>query len=189
MENVRYRPRRATIEITRAAVLLALLIVWQYLTAPLKLTLLTGSGVNFLLIICILTSGRVPGLCMALVSPVLAKLLNIGPMWELIPFIALGNVALALVWRLIAGEVQAGRALWNAIAAAVAGAVVKFALLYFGIVKIAVPLVLKLQEPQAGVISATFSVPQLFSALIGGTLAVALLPLLKILIKTGDGQK
>ncbi|MDR0937664.1 MAG: hypothetical protein LBM98_13395 [Oscillospiraceae bacterium] len=183
MENVRPRYRRATVDITRAAVLLALLIVWQYVTAPLKLTLLTGSGVNFLLIICVLTSGTAPGLCMALISPVLAKLLNIGPMWELIPFIALGNVTLALVWRLIAGEARAVRAVWKPFVAAILGALVKFAVLFFGIVKIAVPLVLKLPEPQAGAISGTFSVPQLFSALIGGALAIAALPLLKILLK------
>jgi hypothetical protein len=172
-----------TIQITRAAVLLALLVAWQYATAPLKLTLLTGSGVNFITIVCVLSCGYTPGLLMALISPVFAKLLNIGPMWELIPFIAVGNLSLALVWRVITGGAHGKPGAWRLPVAAICAALVKFALLYLGIVKLAVPVILKLAEPQSKVISATFSVPQLFTALIGGALAIAVLPLIRKLTR------
>jgi hypothetical protein len=64
-------------------------------------------------------------------------------------------------------------------AAAVTGAVCKFLTLYVGIVMVAVPLLLNLPEPQAAVISNMFSVPQLFTALIGGGIAVIILPVLE----------
>jgi ABC-type Co2+ transport system permease subunit len=64
-------------------------------------------------------------------------------------------------------------------AAAVSGAVCKFLTLYVGIVLVAVPMLLNLPEKQAAVVSGMFSVPQLFTALIGGGIAVIILPVLE----------
>jgi uncharacterized membrane protein len=159
--------------------LLALLIAWQYVTAPLGLTLFTGSGVNLILACCVMTCGYLPGLLMAIISPFLARLLGIGPSWLLVPFIAAGNLAFVLVWRLASGgKYGAKRDIPRLACTAVAAAAIKFGVLYAGIVKIAVPLIVNPPEKQAAVLTAMFSFPQLFTALIGGALAVALLPVI-----------
>ena len=87
--------------ITRTAVFIALLIVLQMATAPLGNILITGSIVNLLLIISVMTCGLASGLSVAVISPVMAKLLGIGPLWSLIPFIAAGNIVLVLLWHFI----------------------------------------------------------------------------------------
>ncbi len=87
--------------ITRTAILIALLIVMQLVTTPLGTTLVTGSLVNMMLIISVMTGGLASGLTVAAISPVMAKLVGIGPLWELIPFIILGNVTLVLLWHII----------------------------------------------------------------------------------------
>lgn len=165
-----------TVHITRAAVLLALLVAWQYASAPLGITLITGSGVNLILACCAVTCGFAPGLLMALISPFLARMLGIGPTWVFVPFIAAGNLVFALIWRLLSGGKRYTAV--RSVIAAIAAAIVKFAVIYIGIVQIAIPLILKPSEKAAETLSAAFSVPQLISALIGGGLAIAVLPII-----------
>lgn len=157
--------------LTRTGILTALLVILQTATAPLGNTLVTGSLVNCVLIVSVLSCGLPAGLAVALLSPVMAKLVGIGPLWSLIPFIAAGNGVLAAVWHFTAGKsrgnVHAARA-----AAIVAGAAAKFAVLYLGIVRLAVPHLLKLPAPQAAVVSGMFSLPQLVTAVVGGVLAL-----------------
>jgi len=167
--------------ITRTAVFIALLIVSQVATAPLGNQLITGPIVNFILIISVMTCGLASGLSVAAISPVAAKLfLGIGPpFWSLIPFMILGNMVLVTLWHFI-GNRKLGRRYAAHIAALAVAATAKFLVLYLGIVKIAVPvLLLGIPEKQAAGISATFSVTQLFTALIGGVFAVVVLPTLK----------
>ena len=170
--------------ITRTAILIALLIVMQAVTAPMSM-FVTGSIVNLLLIISVMTCGLASGLSVAVVSPVLAKLFGIGPLWSLIPFITLGNISLILVWHFI-GNHKAKNAILPYSIALVSAAVAKFAVLYIGIVLIAVPMILGLPEPQAGVISNMFSIPQLITASIGGAVATVVLPILKSALKKGQ---
>lgn len=165
--------------ISRTAILIALLIVLQAATMPWGNSLLTGSIVNMLLVISVMTCGLASGLCVAVVSPVAAKLFGIGPLWILIPFIAAGNVVLAALWHWIGKRSRNGRRYSVYLAALVTAAVAKFLVLYVGIVKIAVPLFLDLPEKQAEVISNMFSIPQLLTALVGGALALVLFPRLK----------
>ena len=169
--------------IVRTAVLIALLIVAQLATAALGNPLITGSIVNLLLVVSVMTCGIASGLTVAVVSPVLAKLIGIGPLWALIPFIAAGNIVLLLVWYLIGNRNFGGKKYITYVIALVAAAIAKFAVLYLGIAKIAVPVLLKLPEPQATVIGNMFSLPQLFTALIGGALAVIVFPRLEKIIK------
>ena len=61
----------------------------------------------------------------------------------------------------------------------ICAAVGKFLVLYIGIVRIAVPMLLGLPEKQAAVMSNMFSIPQLFTAIAGGALAVIILPILQ----------
>ncbi len=164
--------------ITRTAILIALLIVMQLVTTPLGTTLVTGSLVNMMLIISVMTGGLASGLTVAAISPVMAKLVGIGPLWELIPFIILGNVTLVLLWHII-GNRNMRKQYVPYIMALVVAAAAKFLVLYIGIVLIAVPALLKLPAPQAAAVSGMFSFPQPITALIGGAIANALLPVLK----------
>ena len=163
--------------ITRTAVLTALLVVLQAATAPLGNTLITGSIVNLILIISVMLSGYSSGLAIALISPALAKLFGIGPLWTLIPFVAAGNLVLVSVWHFVGNRPAANRYIVR-IVTLVTAAIAKFATLYLGIVKIAVPVLLSLPDQQAKIISNMFSIPQLITATIGGTIATLVLPTL-----------
>lgn len=174
--------------ITRTAALTALLIIMQAVTAPFGNTLVTGSIVNLILIISVMTCGMSTGITVAMISPICAKFLNIGPsFWSLIPFIIVGNIVLVLLWNLI-GNIKTTKFNLSYIIALVVAAVAKFLVLYVGIVKIAIPVFLNLPEKKAMVVSNMFSIPQLITALIGGILAIIILPVLKRAINTQKGM-
>lgn len=167
-----------TLWITYTAALIALLVVIQAVTAGFGNTIVTGTLVNAVLIIAVMTGGFWPGAVVALVSPVMAKLTGIGPLWSLIPFIAAGNLALVIVWHFLSRRSGIPRYVGRA-GALIGAAAAKFLVLYLGIVKVAVPFLLKLPEPQAGVISGMFSVPQFVTALLGGIVALPVLAAVK----------
>ena len=144
--------------ITRTAVLIALLVVLQAATIPLGNNFITGSIVNLMLIISVMTCGIATGLTVAVISPVMPTLLGFGPVWPLIPFIAAGNIVLVSLWHII-GNRKSRFKFASHIAALIAGAFVKFLVLYFGIVQIAIPFILGL--PKQSVLSYLFSFPQL----------------------------
>lgn len=169
-------PKHRIFWMTRTAILIVLLIVLQAATTPMGNPLITGSIVNLLLILSVMTCGLSSGLCVAAVSPVIAKLFGIGPLWALIPLIAAGNVVLVVLWHWI-GNQSIGEKKYTAyLIALAAAAATKSLVLYVGIVKIAIPLFLGLPEKQTAVISQMFSLPQLITALVGGALALVLFP-------------
>lgn len=158
---------------TRTAALLALLIALQAATKPLG-QLVTGSCVNLVLGVAALFGGIWCGAAVALLSPLFAFLLGIGPaLPQLVPMIAAGNAVLILLLRLPGRDAAAKR--WLAVLMAAAG---KFLALYLLIVKLALPL-LNLPEKQTAMLAASFTWPQLLTALIGGALAMAICPVLK----------
>ena len=164
--------------ITRTAIFVALLMVLQATTAYWGNTIITGSIVNSVLIVSVMMYGLASGLSVAFISPVTAKFIGIGPLWSIIPFIAAGNIVLVTLWHFI-GNRNTGRKYAAYIAALICAAVAKFLVLYIGIVRITVPVILGLPEQQAAVVSIMFSFPQLITALIGGTLTIIMLPKLK----------
>jgi uncharacterized membrane protein len=168
--------------ITSTAIFIALLVVVQTVTSAFGNQLVTGSVNNLLMIVSVMTLGLASGVTVAVTSPILAKLLGIGPLWSLVPFIIAGNVTLILIWHFI-GSRKTGNGHIARIAALVCAAAGKFLVLYAGIVRIAVPVLLGLPEQQAAAVSNMFSIPQLFTALIGGALAAAILPVLQKAIK------
>lgn len=178
------KSRSKALWITQTALFLALLIVGQYLSAKAG-QLVTGSIVNCILVASALTAGFYSGLTVAVISPVLATLIGIGPVWPIVPMIMLGNAAIVAVFSLLAGKADKFEgvkkyALW--LMSIVLGAVAKFAVLYFGVVKIILPL-LNLAAPKAGKMSAMFTFPQLFTALIGGAVAMIVVPSVKMAVK------
>ena len=175
------KQRRKAWWIANTSVLIALLIVLQAATTSLAAPLLTGSIVNFMLVVSVMLCGITSGITVAAVSPVAARLLGIGPLWILIPFIRAGNLALVLVWHIL------GRMPGRPRRSLIPAAAVKFLVLYLGIVKLAVPVLLKLPEQQAAVISGMFSLSQLATALLGGGLALLVLPVLKRALEKSQG--
>lgn len=175
--------KNKTLWITQTAVLVALIVVVQAFTASFGNTFITGSLVNLILILGVGLVGLWGGLSVALLSPIFAFFFKIGPgMWQLILCIAIGNAVLVLVWWFILGT-HGYNQYPRLVGATIAGAVAKALTLYLLIVKFMVPLILQLPEPQATVISATFSYPQLVTALLGGAMAVILMPQLRRILK------
>lgn len=167
--------------LTRTAVLTALLIALQWLTAGTQAfagQYITGSLVNCVLAVAALFGGLWSGITVALISPFAAFLLGIGPaLIQIVPCIALGNSVLVLVLWLLGG--RGTTVAWKAVSV-VAAAVAKFLTLYIAVVKIMIPVMGdNLKAPQVQKFTVMFSVPQLITALIGGSLAMLLLPVLR----------
>lgn len=167
--------------ITRTGVFIALLIVMQAVTAGLSNQLITGSIVNLILIVSVMTCGMATGLSVGVISPIVAKFFNIGPLWTIIPFIIIANCVFVLLWYIIGHQNVKSKKLSYVLALLVAS-LSKFLTLYYGIVKFAIPMLLDIPETKAAVLSNMFSVPQLVTALIGGALAIVILPILKPVI-------
>jgi len=167
--------------ITRTAVLIAITVVLQALTLQLGNQFLTGSVVNMMLILSVMTSGITTGLVVSIFTPILPTLFGFGPVWPVVPFIAMGNMALVSAWHFIGNREIINRYV-SYIIAMVAGAAGKFIVLYIGIVQLVMPFILGL--PENHIMSVLFSWPQLVTAAIGGVCAMLVLPpLLKALKK------
>ncbi|MCL2077399.1 MAG: hypothetical protein FWH08_03220 [Oscillospiraceae bacterium] len=171
--------------ITRTGLFVALLVTLQWVTGTLTSaapppfnTLVTGSVVNLILIVSVMTCGLASGAAVAVLSPVMAFIMPIpiGPQFPaIIPLICFGNLALVILWSLI-GNCKIPYKYLAYVIALVVGAVGKFLVLYIGVVKIVAPLILDL--PPAAPIYVMFSYPQLITASIGGALAILVLPIL-----------
>lgn len=167
--------KQKTLQITRTAALLALLIVLQAATKPLG-QLVTGSCVNAVLAVAALLCGMWPGVVIALVSPFVAFLLGIGPqLLAIIPVIAAGNAVYVVLLALIARDCTS---FLRQFLAWLAASAAKFLTLYLLVVQL-LCRVLPLAQPQIETFTVMFSWPQLVTALIGGALATAIAPVLR----------
>ena len=91
----------------RTAIFLALLIAVQFVTRSMG-QYVTGSLVNLILIASGLMCGLWGGLAVAVLSPICAFFIGIGPAFpQVVPAVALGNAVLVLLWVLIAGAKNA----------------------------------------------------------------------------------
>ena len=156
--------------IARTAILIALLIALQYATRPLG-QLVTGSCVNLILAVSALLCGAVSGCIVAIVSPFFAYLLGISPQIWLAPAIACGNAVYVVVIALLSKKIDGVR---GGAAGVAAAAVCKFVVLYLVVVRLFIPM-----GNLPAKVAAQFSWPQLVTALIGGCLALAIVPALK----------
>ena len=179
--------------ITETAAMLALLICLQWAGSfvPEQMTkqLLTGSCVNAVLAVTVLTVGLSSGITVALISPVCAFLLGIAPNFITVLPIMVGNVCYVVLLRLICG--RTGKPFWKQPAALVAAALTKFALLYLLVVKVIcgvaspallgkkIGSVVVLAPPMLQLLPTMFAWPQLVTALAGGTIALLIVPVLR----------
>ena len=173
--------------ITETAVMLALLVSLQALTKPMG-QLVTGSCVNAILAVSALVGGLSSGLVVALVSPVLAFLLGIAPQILTVPAIMAGNAVYVVLLSLLADK--NGKNMVKQIVAWVVAAAAKFVTLYLLVVKVICGVMAAsllaagtLKEPMLKALPATFSWPQLFTALIGGAVALVIVPTLRKALK------
>lgn len=169
--------------ITETAIMLALLVTLQALTKPLG-QLVTGSCVNTILAVSALVGGLGCGLTVAVISPILAFLLGIAPQILTVPAIMAGNAVFVLLLSVLADK--SGKNLVKQGIAWVVSAAAKFVTLYVIVVKIICGVMASsllasgtLKEPMLKALPATFSWPQLFTALIGGAIALLIIPVLK----------
>jgi hypothetical protein len=168
--------------ITQTAVMLALLIGSQFITRSFG-QFVTGSIVNLILLVSVFIIGIYGGVTIAVLSPILAFLSGIGPAFiQIIPFIAIGNVLFVTIAWLIAKNFIGNLSTRDIIISSIgliAASVSKFLFLWIGIVMVALPLIPGIKEKQIAIISASFSWPQLITALIGSMLAMMIIPPLK----------
>lgn len=171
--------------ITETALMLALLVAVQGVTAGLGNQFVTGSCVNLILAVTTLVAGLWSGVVVAAVSPFLAFLFGIGPKFiQLLPAIAAGNLVLVLMLSLILG--RENRPLWRNLVAWISAAIAKFAVLYLLVNQLILPALSRMSYPSPKVwaaISAQFSWPQLVTALIGVGLALAIAPAIRKALK------
>lgn len=168
---------KKTLFITRTAAMLALLIVLQAATKNLG-QFVTGSCVNAVLAAATLLGGFARGLIVAVVSPFLVFLLGIGPkLIEVVPAIAIGNLALVLILWAIKGDGALNRVIkW------IAASVGKFLVLYLLVIQL-LCRVMTLPEKMTATFSTMFSWPQLVTALIGSGIMLLILPILQKAIR------
>lgn len=174
--------------ITETAVLLALLITLQWLTKPFG-QLVTGSCVNALLAVTVLLCGFGSGLTVALISPVMAFLLGIAPNFITVGPIMLGNTCYIAVLYLLLGRSM--KPVWKLPVALIAASGLKFGVLYTLVVKVVCGVasgallgkklgsVVLLAPPMLEKLPGMFAWPQLVTALLGGTLALLIVPILR----------
>ena len=163
---------RHAIWVAQTGIFLALLIVGQIATRPFG-TLVTGSVNNALFILALLLCGLTTAITLGIISPILAAALGVGPLWPFVPVIIAANLVRIILWYVIALRRPEPHKGYDILALIVSGAC-KFLVLYFGIVRLVVPLILGLPEPAATAVSAAFSYPQLITATIGGAIALLL---------------
>ena len=175
--------RKKLLWITETAIMLALLVTLQALTKPTG-QLVTGSCVNAVLAVSALVGSLSCGLTVAVISPVLAFLLGIAPQILTVPAIMVGNTVYVLLLSLLTDKT--GKNLGKQVIAWVVAATAKFAALYLIVVKIICGVLSEnllaagtLKAPMLKALPATFSWPQLFTALIGGAVALLITPVLR----------
>ncbi|MBQ8621024.1 MAG: hypothetical protein IJ422_01785 [Oscillospiraceae bacterium] len=169
--------------ITETAVMLALLVTLQSLTKPMG-QLVTGTCVNAVLAVTVLVAGLPSGLTVALISPVLAYLLGIAPQILTVPAIMAGNTVYVVLLHLLAD--RSGQNKLRQLVAWIAAAVAKFVTLYAIVVGLICGVLSEsllasgtMKPPMLTALPATFSWPQLVTALIGGAVALLIAPVLR----------
>jgi hypothetical protein len=145
--------------ITRTAVLLAIVLAVQSLRMP---TYFTGPVVNAVLIIAVIFSGVISALIIGCITPLAALVAGIIPpaALPLVPVIIAANSTLILVFHFIDKA--------NRYAAWLGAAAAKFGVFYICLNFLLELVGVKLPAPML----AAFQLPQLYTALAGGFLAI-----------------
>lgn len=162
-----------TIYIVRTGLLLALALIFQM---GIKIPTLVGPLVNFVLIASTLTVGILSGVIIGCFTPLIALVVGVIPAFlaPQIPFIIAGNAILVIIFGITNNYIKKG----GGYLGLALGSLLKFAVLA-GSIRLIINFYSHSIPVKAipGVI-ATFSVPQLYNAVIGGILAIIVVKLL-----------
>jgi len=172
--------RQRTLWIVQTAVFIALLVTVQIFTHQFG-QFVTGSSVNFILVMVCILIGVSSGVTVGAVSPIIAFMITGRPVFPvLIPFVMVGNAALVIAVHFIFARSYARTWEFSYVRTAlavVAGSVFKFLVLWVGVVQVALAFLIPgIMPPQVEALSHMFFWPQLVTALIGSTLAMAIAP-------------
>ncbi len=159
--------------LTRTAVMLACVIVFQWLGKLLGdaifpgvgSTILVGSLVNLVLYVTTIFCGVIGAVCVGLLTPVMALVIGQLAFPILIPFVGLGNVILVLTFWALTKYVKLPDLATKAMGV-VWGSLLKF--LYMGFALVALLPVLGFNEKQVAMMSVNYGWVQLVAAIIGG---------------------
>ena len=179
--------------ITETAVMLALLICLQWVGSfiPDQMTkqLITGTMVNCVLAVTVLMVGLGSGITVSLISPVCAFVFGIAPNFITVLPIMVANCCYVALLYFIIGKTRAF--VWQQPAALACAAVVKFGVLYVLVVKVIcgvasgallgkkIGSIVVLAPPMLNMLPTMFAWPQLVTALTGGAIALAIVPVLR----------
>lgn len=152
--------------LTRAAILLAIALVFQFVKMG---QLVTGSGINAVLIIAAEICGLPWAAAIGAITPFMAVVLGVQPpaLIPVVPFIVAGNILYAAVYYLLK---KRGKIIGVGFAA----------LLKFGLLYSAVNYFIAVKPP----IKVALSFPQLLTALIGGGIALIIIQVLNRINQT-----
>jgi len=160
-----------TKKIARTGLMLAVTLVFQIgfrqFAQP-----LVGPLVNMMLILTTLTVGLASGIFVGTLTPIIALIIGILPIIPMIPMIIIANVVYVCVFFVINNRFKK-RAI--SILSVIVASCIKFGLLY-GSVRLILPLFIETVKPP---IIAAFSLPQLYTALIGGFIAIIIYEFIK----------
>lgn len=154
--------------ITRTAILLALTILFQTLGRFIPLgqfnQFIVGPLVNACLLVAAAYTGLAGGAAVSVLSPFGAILTGAAIPLPFAPFIAVGNFILVLLYVILKKK---------QLAAVASGAVLKFGFLWASI--LAFTGFMNIPAKKATLLIASFSWPQLVTALIGGAIALVVI--------------
>ncbi|MGI6684536.1 MAG: ECF transporter S component [Bacillota bacterium] len=164
--NKRKSKRNAVHFITRTAVLLAIVLAVQSLRLP---SYITGPVVNAVLILATIFSSVISAVIIGCITPVVALFTGIIPpaALPLVPVIAAANITLAIVFYLIDK--------FNRYCAWLGAAAAKFGIFYLSLNFLLGLIGVQVPAPMI----AAFQIPQLYTALAGGFLAIIIARYLK----------
>jgi hypothetical protein len=179
---------KSILVICEAGLLIALLVVVQLLTfavpkaVPIVGQLFTGTLVNLVLIMGAGSTGFFVTAAAAILSPVIALLFGQMNFPQMIPIVAAGNlVIVAVTWLFFRkdSKFSKSKAFLFDIGGIVLGAALKTLVLWGTSALIAVPLFFAQNAAVGKKIILMFSWPQFITALIGGIIAVLIVPRLR----------
>lgn len=164
--------------VTQTALLIALITLFQLI--PVSNQFITGSLVNLVLIVGAGFTGFASAGTAAALSPILAALFGKVPLPQMIPVIIIGNLIIVGVTYLFFTKSlkEQGKSVLYDITGVILGAALKCAFLWIATLLVVVPLFSKSLKVSK-MLSAAFTWPQLITALIGGFLALLVLPALR----------
>ncbi|MGO1370461.1 MAG: ECF transporter S component [Senegalia sp. (in: firmicutes)] len=158
-----------TKKLVRTALLLALALVFQIgfrqFAQP-----IVGPLLNMTLILAALMIGPTSAVIIGTLTPIIAFSVGIIGLAPLIPIIVIGNILFVLAFFYI-NNINMKYSNWIAL--------VISALIKFGFLALSVRMILPLFIPKVPMpIIAAFTLPQLYTAIIGGILAIVIYPLI-----------